>query len=215
MSLLGLRRSQRMWLPPACFRLPVSCLFFPSTHLPLFHSGLSRLYRRRFCLWLFLIICPHTPWDWTGLMVLFSLSPHFGISRDVGLNGYWKEGGAESVAVVLGWPVAAACFPVKSLRIEDSFQVRFCFPGATQYHYPDNHIFNCVQRVIFLFCCHLFAFPPLCCHLAAFNRSRTDALTWLYQHRPNYFIFPYAFIRGAGSREICQFLRNKYNGNFW
>lgn len=162
MSLLGLRRSQRKWLPPACFWLPVSCLFFPSTHLlPLFHSGLSRLYRRRFCLWLFLITCPHPPpWDWTGLMVLFSLSPHFGVSRDVGLNGYRKEGGAGSVAVVLGWPVAAACFPVKSLRFEDSFQVRFCFPGATQYHYPDNHIFNCVRRVIFFILLSFVCLPP-------------------------------------------------------
>lgn len=57
--------------------------------------------------------------------------------------------------------------------------------------------------------------PPLCCHLAAFNRSHTVAPTWLNQHRPNYFIFSDAFIGGAGSREICQFLRNKYHGNFW
>lgn len=221
MSLLGLRPSQRMWLPPACFWLPVSCLFFPSIHLlSLFHSGLSRLYRRRFCLWLFLNYMPTHPvgLSWVNAAV-------FSISSLGDFKGYGTEWMPEG-----GWSRACGCRPLLAsccclFSWWSPLDLKLAFKYASvsqephsqfQYHYPDNNIFKCVRRVIFYFVVVCFAPPThtLCCHLAAFKRSHSVALTWLYQYRPNYFIFSYAFIRGAGSREICQFLRNKYNGYF-
>lgn len=84
-----------------------------------------------------------------------------------------------------------------------------------QYHYPDNNIFKCLYRVTFILLLIVLPLPCLHCHLASFHRSHTVTLAWLYQHRSNYFIFFYAFCRGVGSHEICQFFWNKHNGNFW
>lgn len=136
-----------------------------------------------------------------------------------------KDYGAEWM-MAGGWGgvcTLASCCYLFSWWSPLDLKIAFKYPPSSQephsqFHTKENeplswwqYLQMCVETHFYFVVC----FPCPHCHLAACYGEHTAAPASLCQRRLNDFIFSYAFIRGVGSHEICQFLRNKYNANFW